>query len=177
MNEWFSHGQSFHSVLPPDECCSACMEGCLAEKECVKCVANLKKFKPVLNKIKVTTNSVVKKMSKLMSDLDINGKTPRGTPAYDTSNLAETLVANVIEFKSLETFEEFLNLFSLGMEISKVLLEFIKSNFDELVIEKVDLENIESVERFSKEDSYSDGSESETLHDSRFVALLLLPIH
>ena len=86
-------------------------------------------------------------------------------------------MANVIEFKSLETFEEFLNLFSLGMEISKVLLEFIKSNFDELVIEKLDLENIESVERFSKEDSYSDGSESETLHDSRFVALLLLPIH
>ena len=170
MNEWFAHGQSFTSALPPEKCCSACMGRCIAEKACDICAAQLKQFEPIRNKINLSKNVAVKYLSIKMSDFNLNEITPVGTPVYDTINLAEALVTNLLEYKDIEKFEEFLGVFSLGIKVTKFLLGIIKANFDELIKETVDLQNIKSDEKSTEVGYISDSSDSEP-DNLRCVAL------
>ena len=132
MNQWFSHGETFKSVLPAEDCCSACMGKC----KCDKCSLQLKQFEPLRKQMNVSKTQV-RYISQLLSSLDINKKTPVGTPNYDADHLAEELVSNLLQFKNLERFREFLELFSLGDYISKALIQFVETNFEELVVTQV----------------------------------------
>ena len=145
MNLWFAHGQSFSSTLPPEDCCSACMKRCIARHECDECATRLKRFEPLRKPVNLSQSSPVKYLSQLLSNLHINEKTPNETPPYDTDSLAEAIIGNLIEFKKLETFREFLKVFSLGDEISKVLLDFVTSNFDNILAENVDKKSLKAV--------------------------------
>ena len=168
MNKWFSHGKTFQQVLPPEECCSTCMRRCVAEHECVECDSKLKLFEPIREPQGLLKSKPVQYLSELLSKSDINERTPEDTPPYDTNSLAEAIVKNVIEFKSLESFREFLHLFSLGSEISKVLTEFVESNFEALKEEKFDLvlcTNFTEGNDDSKDDSYESDSSVESLRN------------
>ena len=170
MNEWFAHGQSFTSTIPPEECCSACMGRCIAETACVICAAQLKQFAPVRLKFNLSKNVAVKYLSSKLSDLNLNEMTPKGTPVYDALNLAEALVANLIEFKDIEKFKEFWGVFTLGMEVTSSLLGIIKANFDEIIKESFDLQSIKGVEKSTDVDCDSDSSDCESVN-TRCVAL------
>ena len=164
MNLWFAHGQSFSSTLPPEDCCSACMKRCIARHECDECATRLKRFEPLRKPVNLLQSSPVKYLSQLLSNLHINEKTPNETPPYDIDNLAEAIIGNLFEFKSLETFREFLEVFSLGDEISKVLLDFVTSNLDE-ILAHVDDKNIKAAESYDSvttDDLIADSDSSES---------------
>jgi hypothetical protein len=81
--------------------------------------------------------------------LKLNDNSPVETPPYDLVNLAEAMINNLLErkfeckdlleCKDLKLFKQYLELFSLGEEISKSLLDFVESNLKELVEPNVDL--------------------------------------
>ena len=170
MNQWFAHGQSVGSSLPPEECCSVCMKKCKAENSCKKCEENLKLFEPNQHVVTQAKSQPVVNLVKLMSELKLNENTPVETPPYDLVNLAEAMINNLLELKfdckdllkckDLKLFEQYLELFSLGEEISKSLFDFVQSNLKELIEPNVDLGDRQKyAEEFSCElDCLSDHS-------------------
>ena len=144
MNQWFAHGQSFSSNLPPEDCCSACMRRCVDANACEECATRLRRFEPLRKPVNLSQSSPVRYLAQLLLNLNINEKTPNETPPYDIDNLAEEMIGNLLEFKNFKTFREFLEVFSLGDEISKVLLEFVKSNWEELLAQNVDVKSVQA---------------------------------
>ena len=126
----------------------------------------MQQFEPLREQINVSKNQV-KYFSQLLSSVDINGRTPVGTPHYDIENLAEELLGNLVQFKNLERFRECLELFSLRYEVSKGLIRVVETNFEEIVTLKVN-SIIKIIENNDIESVSSDPSDC-----SRNVALLL----
>ena len=121
MNQWFSHGLTVESAVPAEACCSACMRACIAEKDCQKCEEKLKVFEPSRKPTNIHQLKSVKCLANLLLKSVYESEI-----SYDENSLSEALMENIIEFKNLETFQEFLNLFSLGDETSSIILKFVK---------------------------------------------------
>ena len=180
MNQWFSHGQSVASYLPPEQCCSACMTKCLAENECRKCQEKLNLFQPFPTV--VPQSNPLTSLTSFMSRLKLNENTPIDTPPYDLNNLAEALIGNLLECKGLigyqvmmkcsdlGSFRSFLDLFSLGDQVTADLLVFIKSNLKDLIEPQFDQMKITSVELSCSSDDSNENScdTSSTASDEYF---------
>ena len=98
----------------------------------------------------------VRQIAKMLTEMDVNEKTPHETPYLDLQSLAEAMVGNVMEFQSLDSFEDFLKLFSLGEEVFKVLVQYFEANLDSLLECGSDLETFSSAADEVSEDLASD---------------------
>ena len=166
MNEWFAHGQTVQLDLPPEDCCSACMRRCSLQNECGQCLKQLRQFEPSRINLELS-KSPVQSLSQMLTNLHINDRTPLETPPYDTENLAEELISNLLEFKCLLAFREFVGVFSLGKEIFKAVIGFVELNFDELITPNVMMKDIKT-----PADDSSDSDGSSASNSSRNVASL-----
>jgi hypothetical protein len=163
MNQWFAHGQQVQHDLLPEHCCSACMSKCSAETGCEMCDAKLKVFEPVRKQMNSTHSDYVKFIAQMLTNLKFNDKTPDETPPYNPDSLAEAMVDNLAEFKNLQIFKDFLELFSLGEEISKVLLDSVEEHF-ELDVESIKAIHVDANDTSSVEDIIDESYSSDTLN-------------
>ena len=114
----------------------------------------------------------VKSLAEYLSKLEINKHTPLETPPYDPFTLAQVLITNILEtnYEDLLSFKEYLEVFSLGFEVTESIYNFVVSNHTDMLSLNVVLENSEN---FQKLDLYnSDSDSTDTSCDKRDYACI-----
>ena len=100
-----------------------------------KCKESIDYYEPTRNPTKVATMRPVKCLAKFLSELKISNQSSDHDeqPQYDPQNLAEVLIYKLLECKDLDVFKDYMQVFSLGADVSKLIFEFIESLSPEIV--------------------------------------------
>ena len=119
-------------------------------------------FEPCRKPQHITKLPIVNQLTQFLFVLQINEHTSGETPQYEPHNLAEILIENIYEFQDVLIFKDFLNVFSLGNEFSKLVFNFIEPMFKDLgfaskvvSVEPVSVKSYEPVQSNSGADSDS----------------------
>ena len=167
QNGWFFSDQVLEQKPDPQNCCSVCMEKCIKEGDCVACSAFLDKFKHKCEDF-VKSPSAVEVFSDYLKSLKISERSPKDSPTYDEFSLAKTIMKSLYESKDMMETIDFLEIFSLGVELNQEIAEFLKKNsmnlFTKPLQEEEDLESSSNSSN-SESSSGTDTDDSEEYFD------------
>ena len=169
MNLWFSHGQDVHTELPAEVCCSACMKRCILDTGCLICKERIKGYEPSRNPVNLSKLESVKSLAGLLHKV----KASEFETPYNVNSLSEAVIENIIENQSIDSFEGFLEMFSLSAETSSTILEFVKSNLNEIVTEN-QMGGFKSEESATEDESNDSNSShiDDTSRDDAFIIVV-----
>lgn len=151
QNNWFCHGKaSVPEPQPePHNCCSVCMEKCLQTSECGLCSSFLNKYMSNLYKV-VDRHPAIAVLSQFLKSL----RRPSECPIYSELSLAKNIIDYLID--SPDDIDDYLEIFSLGTELTKEISHFISSELISLV-SSADIPE-ESIETLEDPSTSSDSS-------------------
>ena len=77
----------------------------------------------------------VKRLAKFLSELRISNQSSDEDeqPQYDPQNLAEVLIYKLLECKDQDVFKDYMQVFSLDADVSKLTFNLIESFYPEIV--------------------------------------------
>ena len=129
---------------------------------CEKCLENLQNFEPTRDFVNIAKSEAVKSLGEYLFKLEINKHTSLETPPYDPFNLAQVLMTNILEtnYEDLLSFKEYLEVFSLGLNLTESIYNFVVSNHTDMLSLNVVLDVSENFQQLDFYNSESDSTDS-----------------
>ena len=159
LNSWFCEGVTSETAVTVEQhsCCSSCMKECAETTDCIRCTVSLDSFR--FNSSDLSKNKpLVTLFCDFLKSLNIAERCPEA-PLYSEESLAKTIFSELNDAKDVSGTISFLEIFSLGDELSRDIGDFIQKELFQ-PLDSDDICATEKVKVDSSSDSEKDDAES-----------------